>query len=140
MILVGTSPVQGKGTPMPELLATFGARELNLLMTSITWVCGKMSTQIWLESKSFTTVCTTKWSLPCMQEHVICLDILTMETFSTNVTPIAWFLEINQGWRETVTKVYSIQWKHVTELPEFSLPVHITICNFRPAYLLGAIH
>ena len=46
MILVGTSPVQGKGTPMPELLATFGARKLNLLMTSITWVCGKMSTQI----------------------------------------------------------------------------------------------
>lgn len=42
-----------------------------------------------------------------MQEHVICVDILTMETFITNVTPIAWFLETNQGWRETVTKAFS---------------------------------
>ena len=40
-----------------------------------------------------------------MQEHVIYLDILTMEAFSTNVTPIARFLEINQGWRDSVTKV-----------------------------------
>jgi hypothetical protein len=38
--------VEGKGAPMPEVLATGGARKLNLLMTSITWVCGEMSTQI----------------------------------------------------------------------------------------------
>jgi len=75
-----------------------------------------------------------------MQEHVICLDILTMETFPTNVTPIAWFLEINQGWRDSVTKLCSIQRKHVTELQKFGLTVHITICNFRSAYLLGVIH
>ena len=46
MIQLGTSPVQCEGTPMPEFLATFRTRKLNLLMTSITWVCGEMSTQI----------------------------------------------------------------------------------------------